>query len=838
MKNLTRSLLIGAIVLASASGQAADLTKEELKFFETKIRPVLANNCYKCHSAAEKVKGGLTVDSKKGLLAGGSSGKPSLVPGKPEKSLLMTAIRYADGDLAMPPNAKLPDNVIADFERWIKMGAPDPRSGKGVATGADVMKQRMKHWAFLPVNKNPKVPNARDSRGGWNPIDKLVIAALNKEGLKPSPIADRSTLIRRAYFDLIGLPPTPTEYEDHLTAKGDWYGAMIDKLLGSRHYGERWGRHWLDVARYSDTRGPMNRNREPANFAFAWTYRDYVINAFNNDKPYDQFIMEQLAVDNPKVKVNANRNKLRPALGFLTLGQRFGGNIHDIIDDRIDVTSKAFLGLTVSCARCHDHKFDPIPTMDYYSWYGIFANSKDYDFGKEPELNPDSRKSGRTYSEYYSLLEPIAQKYEVNEKVMKLSGRERNKRGISRDEFRKIQNNFRGAMRDISSLRGTHPGAPVRVHALYDVKKSRDYKVFNLGDPRSQGEIAPRRFLEVLSQGKKRESYGADGKSSGRYELARDIASKNNPLTARVMINRIWLHHFGETFIPTPEDFGNQSEKPHNQALLDYLARYFMEQQGRDKAAWSIKKIHRLIMTSNTYKQVSLNNARNSVKDPYNKYFWRQNVKRLEFEAIRDSILALGGDLDRKSFGIPTGMNSYRRSIYNYVDRNGLEETMFAFDMANPDLPTGKRAATTVPLQALFMMNNALVIHQVKNLNAEHRFKMLKTTEARLDYLYERIYQRKPTSAERRVCDLFIKESPDDYETALDRAAEARRLQSAAIQQGKRMARAKGTQKVRLMQNAQKKKITDGGFEQKAGLLKWEKLAHSMVMANEFFYVH
>lgn len=833
MNNSTRFILVVAIALASLTARGAALSKEELKFFETKIRPVLHNNCYKCHSAAEKVKGGLTVDSKKGLLAGGSSGKPSIVPGKPEQSLLLTAVRYEDGDLEMPPNGKLPDDVIADFERWIKMGAPDPRTGKAV-TGKDIWEKRKNHWAFLPVPKKPHVPNIRDSRGGRNPVDTLVLAALRKEGLKPSPIADRSTLIRRAYFDLTGLPPTPTQYEDHMTAKGDWYGDMIDQLLGSRHYGERWGRHWLDVARYSDTRGPINRNREPSNYPYAWTYRDYVIAAFNEDKPYDQFIMEQLAVDVEQVKVTANRNKLRPALGFLTLGQRFAGNIHDIIDDRIDVTSKAFLGLTVSCSRCHDHKFDPIPTKDYYSWYGIFANSKEWDFGKEPLLDPDMNLSSRAYAQYYELLKPEMDKYLANEKVMKLSGRERNKRGISRDEFRKIQNDYRRAMNNIATLNGTHQAAPVRVHALYDVKKPRDYNVFNLGDPRSRGEIAPRRFLEVLTKGK-REKYSI---GSGRYELARDIASKDNPLTARVMINRIWLHHFGETFVPTPDDFGNQSDNPHNQPLLDYLARYFMEDQGRDRKAWSIKKMHRLIMTSNTYKQVSLNNARNALRDPYNKFFWRQNVQRLEFEAIRDSILAIGGDLDRKSGGAPVGMNTYRRSVYNYVDRNGLEETMFAFDMANPDLPTGKRTTTTVPLQALFMMNNSLVIHQIKNLCDEHRFKMISNADERLDFLYERLYQRKPTSEERRVCHMFIKESPDDYETALDRAAEARRLQAEAVAQQKRLARAKGQQKVRMMRDLQKKRITDGAFKQKAGLLKWEKLAHSMVMANEFFYVH
>ena len=837
MMKLPRSVLAGIATFTAVNIHAASLSKDQLNFFETKIRPVLHNNCYKCHSAAEKVKGGLTVDSKKGLLDGGSSGEPAIVPGNPEKSLLYKAITYKDADMEMPPNAKLPDNVIADFERWIKMGAPDPRTGKNVVSGKEVMEKRKKFWSFLPVKK-PWIPKANDPRGGRNPVDMLVLKALREQGIKPSPLADRRTLIRRVFFDLTGLPPTPRQYEYYVAAKGNWYNEMVDELLGSRHYGERWARHWMDVARYSDTRGPINQNREPRKYSYAWLYRDYLIDAFNDDKPYDQFIMEQLAVDDPRVKVNANRNKLRPALGFLTLGQRFGGNMHDIIDDRIDVTSKAFMGLTVSCARCHDHKFDPIPTMDYYSWYGIFANSKEHAFGKEPYYDPDKLDSrgflsSPGYRGYDKLRAPLVQKYTANEKYMKMSGRERTKAGINRDQFRKIQRDYRGSMNALADLNATHSSAPARVHALYDVKKTRDYKVFLLGDPRSQGEIAPRRFLEVLSQDKKkRPRYAVDGQGSGRYELAVDIASKKNPLTARVMMNRVWLHHFGETFVGTPEDFGNQSTPPRNQALLDYLAATFMEN------GWSLKKMHKLIMTSNTYKQQSIASPRNAAKDPYNKYFWRQNVKRLEFEAIRDSILSIGDVLDRKTKGLPQHLSSYRRTIYTLVDRGSLEETLFYFDFANPDMPTGKRSQTTVPLQALFLMNSPFVIEQIKKLCNERVFKNMAETNERLDFLFERIYHRLPSSAERRVCNMFLLESPDDTETVLDRNAEAVRLQKEAIAKQKQFAKMNEERKVRTMALQQAQKMTGGNFKERAGLVKWEKLAHSMIMANEMFYVH
>ena len=826
MKNLTRFLLMAGVLTGSlAVGRAADLTKEQLKFFETKIRPVLVNNCYKCHSAAEKVKGGLTVDSKKGLLAGGSSGDPALVPGDPEKSLLIEVIRYKDPDMQMPPNAKLPDNVIADFEKWVRMGAPDPRTGQAI-TGKDVWEQRRNHWAFQPVRK-PGIPNVRNRRAVANPVDSLVIAALEKQGIEPSPQADRQTLIRRVFFDLIGLPPTPSQFEYYVKAKGNWYGDMIDELLGSRHYGERWARHWMDVVRYSDTRGPINRNREPTTYPYAWTYRDYLIEAFNRDKPYDQFIMEQLAADDERLKLRENRSNVLPALGFLTLGQRFAGNRHDIIDDRIDVTSKAFMGLTVSCSRCHDHKFDPIPTKDYYSWYNIFANTDEPDFGAEPIIE-EAPNAGRYYKDYYEKLQNYQAIYDSNHKIMRMSGRERTKKGITRDRFRKIQNDYRRAMNDIANLNATHPGAPKRAHVVYDVKKPRDYKVFNLGDPKSQGDVAPRRFLEILSKGKRPEYK----QGSGRYELARDIADPKNPLTARVLVNRIWLHHFGETFVATPDDMGVQSTPPANPELLAWLAAWFVEND------WSIKKLHKLIMTSNTYKQVSASNPRSAVKDPYNKLFWRQNVKRLEFEVIRDTILHIGGVLDKDMYGRPVSLNSYRRSIYAFVDRNGLEETMFAFDFANPDLPTGRRSQTTVPLQALFMMNSPLVIEQVKRLTQERAFTKLASSSERLEFLYERIYQRAPTSAERKVAELFIDESPDDTEAALAQSRELAERTRQAYQKAKSFQKADSKRQVRDMTQQQRRTLTGGNFQERAPLLKWQKLAHSMMMANEMFYVH
>jgi len=359
---MRRVALFLALLSVSITGRSADLSRSQLEFFENKVRPLLADHCYKCHSQkAEKVKGGLTLDTREGVLAGGNSG-PVIVPGNPDKSPLIEAVRYTNPDLQMPPKGeKLSETQVADLVAWIKMGAPDPR----VATVAQKswVDPNKKHWAFQPVAK-PEIPKVQDANWPKTDIDKFIITRLAEKGLKPNPLADKRALIRRATFDLIGLPPTPEELWEFLHDDSPKaFEKVIDRLLDSPHYGERWGRHWLDTARYSDTKGEIRRNREDPNYPFAWTYRDYVIRSFNEDKPYNIFIIEQLAADKlPATSMNASN---LAALGFLTLGDRFMGMQHDIINDRIDVVTKGFLGLTVTCARCHDHKFDPIPTKDY-----------------------------------------------------------------------------------------------------------------------------------------------------------------------------------------------------------------------------------------------------------------------------------------------------------------------------------------------------------------------------------------------------------------------------------------------------------------------------------------
>src|ERR1017187_5798868 len=372
-----RLLTFSFAALISHNLSGADLTPDQLNFFESKIRPILADNCYKCHSTfAEKVKGGLLVDSREALLKGGDSGK-IIVPGDPESSLLIKAVRYTDPDLQMPKDKKLGDDKIADLVAWVKMGAPDPRTAT-----ADQRKwtdNKTNHWAWQPIKRRP-VPAVSDPSWCQTPVDNFILAKLDSNGLKPNPPADKRTLIRRATFDLIGLPPTPEEVQDFVNDPStNAFPKVVDRLLASPHYGERWGRHWLDVARYSDTKGQPRRFEDNAN-PFAWSYRDYVIRSFNEDKPYNIFILEQIAAD--RLTTTARNPTNLAALGFLTVGDHFMGMQNDIINDRIDVVTKGFLGLTVTCARCHDHKFDPIPQKDYYSLHGIF------DSCVEPKIEP------------------------------------------------------------------------------------------------------------------------------------------------------------------------------------------------------------------------------------------------------------------------------------------------------------------------------------------------------------------------------------------------------------------------------------------------------------------
>ena len=804
-----------AILMLSALPVArAEPTPSQIQFFENKIRPVLANNCYKCHSQqAEKVKGGLLLDTKEGLLKGGENG-PVIVPGDPEKSVLIKAVRYSDPDLQMPPprggGKKLSDSEVADLVAWVKMGAPDPR----VATAAEKAwsDASKKHWAWQPVSK-PAVPEVKDASWPKTPIDNFILAKLEEKELKPNPPADKRTLIRRATFDLIGLPPTAEEVEAFVKDESpDAFAKVVDRLLASPHYGERWGRHWLDVARYSDTKGQVRRQREDANYPFAWTYRDYVIRSFNEDKSYNVFIIEQIAAD--KLPATAHNPANLAALGFLTLGDRFMEMQNDIINDRIDVVTKGFLGLTVTCARCHDHKFDPIPTKDYYSLHGIFASCA------EPENEPVISKivAGSDYGDYYKKRMDLEREKKTIEDQFREARRAKN-----REAFKKLQRAQRENAGAVARLELTHPGAPARAMVLEDVLKPHDSPVFSRGEAGNRGAIVPRRFLEVLS-GPYRPPFT---NGSGRLQLAYAVASKSNPATPRVMVNRVWLHHFGEGFVPTPDDLGTMSEPPSHPELLDYLAACFMDE------GWSLKKMHRLIMLSSVYQQSSANNPRYAQIDPFNRLLWRANIQRLEFEVLRDSLLAIGGALDPTMFGRPVDLTkepySTRRTIYGFVDRSDVADVLINFDFAPPDLPTGRRHQTTVPQQALFLMNSPLVVEQAKKLVALADFNQCQDDAAKIQFLYERIYQRPAREEEVKLGLEFISEKPEPEKVA---AAEAppQRIANPESFRGK----------FREKQLARQKFARGGGstFRKREPLKAWEEYTHALLQANEASFVN
>jgi cytochrome c553 len=742
------ALSAGAACLLAMAVRADVPATAGTDFFENKIRPILVNNCYSCHSSqAPKLKGGLSLEYRESILRGGENG-PALVPGNPDKSLLIKAVRYGDADLQMPPRGKkLTEEQIADLVAWVKMGAPDTRiMAKGSGGGGVWSKERRNHWAFKPINKKEPVPDVQDTNWVANPIDDFILARLEKENMKPSPPADKRTLIRRATYDLTGLPPTPDEVQAFVDdTSSDAYAKVVDRLLASPQYGERWGRYWLDTARYADTKGDIKPNQDVPLYPYAWTYRDYVVRSFNDDKPFNKFVVEQIAAD--RLPLGRDRSSLA-ALGFLALGPRFNDNKNDIYNDRIDVVCKGFLGLTVTCARCHDHKFDPIPTKDYYSLRGVFDSSVEP--AEEPLL--ETPKMSPEYQAFLQKRNGLQQEIATGEAELK------GMRRMGQDRMTKKQalKDLGDLRRQVSRLELTDPGSPACATALYDRDKPQDSPIFLRGEENNKGDIAPREFLRILS-GPAQVPFHI---GSGRLELANSIVNPNNPLTSRVLVNRVWLHHFGEGIVTTPDDFGNQSDPPSHPELLDYLAARFMQE------GWSIKKLHRLIMLSSTYQQSSENNPRYAQLDPQNRLLWRANIHRLEFEAVRDSILALGGQLDLSIGGRPVQLQSgeggfsHRRTLYGMVDRRNLPELYSQFDFANPDMTTGKRYETTVPQQALFMMNSPLVVELARKLVNQSDFKDLDGEDAKIKFLYERIFQREPTAVEIKLGMDFIEDSP------------------------------------------------------------------------------
>jgi len=793
--------------LPLAGGAAAELTPAQEVFFENKIRPVLADNCYKCHSLrSEKIKGGLLLDSREGLRKGGDTG-PGLIPGDSEKSLLIKAVRGDDPDLQMPPKGdRLTPGQIDDLRAWVDMGAPDPRVATGVRVpGPDPVKT---HWAWRPLTK-PAVPAVQDA--GWcrTALDHFILAKLEEKGLKPNPPADKRTLIRRVSFDLIGLPPTMEEVENFL--QDDSPGAftkVVDRLLASPRYGERWARHWLDVARYSDTKGMVRRQRDDGNSPYAWTYRDYVIRSFNDDKPYNLFIIEQLAADRLPATVRNPTNLT--ALGFLTVGEHFMEMANDIINDRIDVTTKAFLGLTVSCARCHDHKFDPIPTRDYYSLHGVFASSV------EPSVEPvvEKLKSTPAYEDYYKQrmrLEADREALQAQTTALRKTG--------DREGIKKNQRDTRTNAVAVNRLEMTHPGAPMRAMVLHDSPKPHDSPVLLRGEAGNHGPVVRRHFLELLA-GPNRVDWT---NGSGRLQLAHAIVNQNDPLMPRVLVNRLWQHHFGEGLVPTPDDFGTRSDPPSHPELLDYLAAGFQE------CGLSLKKVHRLILLSSVYQESSADNPQYAEADPSNRLLWRANIRRLEFEAIRDSLLAVGGNLDPTMYGRPVDFasqtDSTRRTIYGRVDRSDIDDVLVNFDFANPDMPNGKRHDTIVPQQALFFMNSPLVIGQARRLAAGPKFQTLTNDLSRIVFLYERVYQRLPKPEEIRLGLEFIAQAPllPDLSTQMPPDANAAAVRKKPLRQSKK-------------NPAQGRRVNN--LSKPVPLTAWEEFAQALLEANETSFVN
>ena len=748
---------------------AADrpVTPEQLAFFESKIRPVLVTSCYKCHSASsEKIKGGLLLDTREGIRKGGDTGA-AVVPGNLEESVLVQAIRFQDDDLQMPPKQKLPDEVIADFERWVAMGAPDPRDGTvtAAAKGIDIEEGR-RFWAFQPPRKATP-PKIEDEAWPRSETDRYLLAALEAKGLKPVGDADKYTLLRRIWFDLIGLPPTPEEVDTFVKDESPAaFETVVDRLLAAPQFGERWGRHWLDVARFAESSGKQVN----FNYPHAWRYRDYVIAAFNTDKPYNRFIKEQIAGDLLPAADLAQRAEQTIATGFLAVGAKSHVEPNpsqfqmDLADEQIDATSQAFLGLTVACARCHDHKFDPIPTRDYYAMAGIFRSTETcYGTIRIIQNNHPAAMLALVDSAQPSGIEPLSDQQlgQLRNQVAELVK--------SRAQLLKEGKLFNSGIR-LATLQGQialyeADGTPKRLAmGVRERERVQNSPILQRGEIDKPGELVPRGVVQVVTT-----SIPEIRQGSGRLELADWLASPENPLTARVMVNRIWLHLFGRGLVPTPDNFGAAGQQPSHPELLDHLAVTFMEN------GWSVKTLIRQLVLSRAYQLDSRFDARANEADPDNVLVWRMSKRRLEAEAVRDAMLAVSGQLDRAKpkgsavarFGDGNSGAMQRagafdarlpvRSVYLPVLRNNFLDSLALFDFPDPGLIVAERATTTVPAQGLYLLNSPFVMRQAEMAATQ----LLSDSDVdcdcqRIRAAYLRVLNRPPTEEEQTAIEKFL----------------------------------------------------------------------------------
>ena len=793
----------------AALAAAATLTAQptDYTFFENKIRPVLTTKCYGCHSSKLKAPmGGLALDTKAGLLQGGATGKV-IVPGKPADSRLVKALSYTDTNLQMPPTGKLPDAVIADFEQWIASGAPDPRTDAPAAAGASSpaplkgmsIEDGRKWWAFQPVKELP-APNVKDAAWAKTKIDSFVLAKLEEKGLQPSPQADPATLVRRAYIDLVGYRPTFEEVQAFVNDKSpDAYEKLIDRLLASPHYGERWGRHWMDVARFGEDNPTSEATNPP--YPFAWRYRDWIIEAVNKDVPYDRFVTLQLAAD--KV-AGATRSDLR-ALGYLGAAPLYhkdqrlsaeviGGFMTDDWDERVDAVSRGLLAMTVACARCHDHKFDPIPTKDYYGLVGVFASTMRAErplFNVDPKVEMrylwiqnrlfDLHYSANLLTNEASTVEgaaPRVEKWtaEINQlKAEMESLRTRYpKLAESVDKYYKFgpkgpQPPDPAAAAAKADAGDPPPAQPARrgrrsdltstepfTEAVYDAAQyvdgtdahytwinykpgeARDFPVLLHGNVATPGDVVPRHFLTVLSKGDSTFTQG-----SGRLELANRIFTDGAPLAARVIVNRVWGWHFGRALVATTSDFGVQGEKASHPELLDDLAARFIAH------GWSLKWLNREIMLSDAYRQASKLRPEAAQVDQLNSYLWRMSPRRMDVESYRDSILRAVGNLNETMYGPSEEVDAadnLRRTVYARVSRGRLSDFLRNYDFPDPTQTASDRDVTTTSLQQLFIMNSQFMHTEAGTL--AHRVESEPDNKARIRALYRRVLSREPSPKE------------------------------------------------------------------------------------------
>ena len=865
---------------AAAAEQAQVPTAAQLEFFEKEVRPVLADHCYKCHGK-EKQKSGLRLDARDLVLKGGEVG-PVVVPGKPEASRLILAINHAKAkDVEPMPSAdeKIPDKAIAALTEWVRLGLPWPAEASPLAHDPS------KHWAFKSVATpvTPKIEPADEAKVR-QPLDRFVLAKLKSAGLDFNPEAPRETIVRRLTLALWGFNPTAEEVAAYVADKDPQATEkLVDRLLAAPAFGERWARHWLDVARYSDTKGYVFQ--EERRYPYAYTYRDWVVNAFNQDLPYDQFLRLQLAAD--QIAKDPENNRDLAALGFLTLGRRFLNSAPDIIDDRIDVVMRGTQGLTMACARCHDHKFDPLPTTEYYSLYAIFNSSQEPkeppplkpfvrtketeefeaelaakqkkldDFiasrrelsfsaaktadylalmlraAKEPNFNytqeakrtnlyptvlngwqralksrladkdpvwggwfqlkevPDDQfaaKFAALLAQPAHFADPLL-RAELAKKAPKkfpeltatyaqllAEAHKADKAAVAawkpwRDlveapngptsvtaesligTYNIADRNTRNSLEiSVVGFKATSPKSPPHAMVLLDKPTAVQGVVFLRGSPSRPGKTVPRQFPAVLSGGQSREFT----EGSGRLDMANAIASKSNPLTARVMANRIWTELVGRSLVETPSDFGVRTAPPKNPELLEHLAASFM------KDGWSMKRLIRSIVLSRTFLQTADVRPDGLAKDPDVDLGWRAHRRRLDFEAMRDSMLRVAGRLEGAKFGgqpfdLVTNFSEPRRTLYGHIDRQNLPAFFRTFDFANPDYHVPKRNQTTTPQQALWMMNHPFARTQADAL--ANQAAALPSPDARIAALYRAVLGRAPTSQELALSAEYLRDA-------------------------------------------------------------------------------